>query len=69
MHFFPVRGKQNWNVIDILLARPSLLLPQKALRIGKVTAEYNLSIFSTETLYLTGFTFTIISIYLLWTAK
>lgn len=69
MHFFPVRVKQNWNVIDILLARQSLLLPQKALRIGKVTAEYNLSIFSTETLYLTGFTFTIISIYLLWTAK
>lgn len=69
MHVFPVRGKQNWNVIDILLARQSLLLPQKALRIGKVTAEYNLSIFSTETLYLTGFTFTIISIYLLWTAK
>lgn len=68
MHFFPVRGKQNWNVIDILLARQYLLLPQKALRIGKVTAEYNLSIFSTETLYLTGFIFTI-SIYLLWTAK
>lgn len=68
MHFFPVREKQNWNVIDILLARQSLLLPQKALRIGKVTAEYNLSIFSTETLYLTDFIFTI-SIYLLWTAK
>lgn len=46
MHFFPVGGKQNWNEIDSLLTHQSLLLTQKALGIGKVTAEYNLFIFS-----------------------
>jgi len=72
MHFFPVGGEQNWNVIDESEGHQTVT-GSKSLDIGKVTAEYNLFIFSTTTYFISedtdfGFPFTVL-VHLHWTAK